>query len=84
MSDTGVSFEDASASNTLVGWVPEDGGRGTWKIITSSLFTVIICTWTAIRPRIHVTRRLRTVHKFYQLVKIIFAPEMVYLESLQE
>ena len=84
MVDTTVSLEDAAANNSLVGWVPEDGGRGTWKIITSSLFTVIICTWTAIHPRIHVTRRLRNVHKFYQLVKIIFAPEMVCLESLQE
>lgn len=67
-----------------VGWIPEDTSRGTWTIITSSLFTIIICTWTAIHPRIHVARRLRNTHKFYQLVKAILAPEMVCLESLQE
>jgi hypothetical protein len=68
----------------LVGWVPEDTNRGTWTIITSSLFTIIICTWTAIHPRTHVSRRLRNTHKFCQLVKALLAPEMVCLESLQE
>lgn len=57
---------------------------GTWTIITSCFFTILISTWTAIHPRIHVNRRLRNAHKFLQLVKAIMAPEMVCLESLQE
>ncbi|QPC70229.1 hypothetical protein HYE68_000981 [Fusarium pseudograminearum] len=73
-----------SAVTELVGWVPEDANRGTWSLITSCLFTIAICTWTAIHPRIHVSRRLRLKHKFYQLIKAILAPEMVCLESLQE
>jgi hypothetical protein len=73
------------ASETkLVGWVPEDATRGTWSLVTSCLFTIAICTWTAIHPRIHVSRPLRHRHKFYQLVKAVLAPEMVCLESLQE
>lgn len=73
-----------TAATELVGWVPEDGDRGTWTIIVSCLFTVVICTWTAIHPRVHTTRRLRRVHKFFQLVKSLLAPELVCLESLQE
>ncbi|KAK0622629.1 hypothetical protein B0T14DRAFT_514169 [Immersiella caudata] len=79
-----MSQEQLLNTTGLVGWVPEDTTRGTWTIITSSLFTIIICTWTAIHPRTHVSRRLRNTHKFHQLVKAILAPEMVCLESLQE
>ncbi|KAF5631373.1 uncharacterized protein FTJAE_7935 [Fusarium tjaetaba] len=73
-----------STETEFVGWVPEDSNRGTWSLITSCLFTIAICTWTAIHPRIHVSRQLRHQHKFYQLVKAVLAPEMVCLESLQE
>nr|CEG05131.1 unnamed protein product [Fusarium clavum] len=77
-------MSNKSTEIKLVGWVPEDTNRGTWSLITSCLFTIAICTWTAIHPRVHVSRRLRHRHKFYQLVKAILAPEMVCLESLQE
>ncbi|SCN86819.1 uncharacterized protein FFM5_04026 [Fusarium fujikuroi] len=65
-----------STETEFVGWVPEDSNRGTWSLITSCLFTIAICTWTAIHPRIHVSRQLRHQHKFYQLVKAVLAPEM--------
>ncbi|KAF5684426.1 hypothetical protein FCIRC_3975 [Fusarium circinatum] len=65
-----------STEAEFVGWVPEDSNRGTWSLITSCLFTIAICTWTAIHPRIHVSRQLRHQHKFYQLVKAVLAPEM--------
>ncbi|CVL10974.1 hypothetical protein FPRO06_07955 [Fusarium proliferatum] len=73
-----------STETEFVGWVPEDSNRGTWSLITSCLFTIAICTWTAIHPRIHASRQLRHRHKFYQLVKAVLAPEMICLESLQE
>lgn len=69
---------------TLVGWVTEGSNRGTWDIIDSCFLTILICTWTAIHPRIHVIRRLRNTHKILQLVKTLLAPEMVCLESMQE
>lgn len=68
----------------LVGWVTQGSNRGTWDIITSCFLTILICTWTAIHPRIHVISRLRNTHKALQLVKTLLAPEMVCLESLQE
>lgn len=73
-----------NTANTLVGWTSESPGRGTWAIISSCLFTIFICTWTAIHPRVHTNHRLLRLHKLAQLVKTILAPEMVCLESLQE
>lgn len=69
---------------TIVGWVAQGSNRGTWDIIVSCFLTILICTWTAIHPRIHVTRRLRNTHKIMQLLKTLLAPEMVCLESMQE
>ncbi len=68
----------------LIAWVPEENNHGSLSIITSSLSTIIICTWTAIHPRTYVSRTLRNAYKLCQLVKAILAPEMVCLESLQE
>lgn len=72
------------SGDILVGWTNQGADRGTWDIITSSLFTILICTWTVIHPRVHAERRLRNAHKMCQLVKMLLAPEMVCLESLQE
>lgn len=72
------------SNETLVGWTPEDGTRGSWSIIISSLFTIIACTWTVLHPRIHVDRSLRRLHKACQLSKQILAPELETIEALQE
>lgn len=71
-------------NETFVGWVPEDGNRGSWSIIRSSLITMIACTWTVLHPRIHVDRKLRRLHKACQLSKQILAPELETIEALQE
>lgn len=75
---------NSTSSDALVGWTAEPDGRGTWVIITTSLTTILLCTWTAIHPRAHTDRRIVRRHKLAQLVKAILAPEMVCLESLQE
>lgn len=75
---------NATSVADMVGWMPESDGRGTFTIITSCFFTIIICTWTVIHPRVHTSHRLAMLHKFLQLVKTIIAPEMVCIESLQE
>ena len=82
--DTISNTTNTTSSNTLVGWTPESTGRGTLDIILSCFITILICTWTAIHPRIHTPRKLARLHKLLQLVKTILAPEMVCLESLQE
>ncbi|KAI8722591.1 hypothetical protein NCS52_00403200 [Fusarium sp. LHS14.1] len=84
MSGSTDPLVNSTDPSRLIGWVPEDTNRGTWSIISSCFFAILICTWTAIHPRVHVSRRIHHAHKFYQLVKAILAPEMVCLESLQE
>ncbi|KAK8164189.1 hypothetical protein IWX90DRAFT_415979 [Phyllosticta citrichinensis] len=75
---------NGTSANDLTGWVPESSGRGTMDIITSCFFTILICTWTVIHPRVLTTQRIARLHKLAQLVKTILAPEMICLESLQE
>ena len=79
-----VNITNPTSAHELVGWTPESLGRGTWDIISSCFFTILICTWTAIHSRIHVSIYLARLHKLFQLVKTTLAPEMVCLESLQE
>jgi hypothetical protein len=71
-------------NNDLVGWMPEGNDRGTWKVVTTSILTITICTWTVLHPRIHVGRKLQRAHKACQLVKQVFAPELESIEALQE
>ncbi|KAF2107829.1 hypothetical protein BDV96DRAFT_672646 [Lophiotrema nucula] len=78
-----------TSSNTtyqdeLAGWTPESNDRGSWKIIVTSLLTIIICTWTVLHPRIHVGRKLRRVHKACQFIKQVSAPELETIEATQE
>lgn len=75
---------NTTASDELVGWVPQNAGRGTLDILWTCFLTILACTWTAIHPRIHISRRLARWHKAMQLIKMLLAPEMVCLESLQE
>jgi hypothetical protein len=79
-----VSSFNASTSSELVGWVEEEPIRGTYSILRSSLLTILICTWTAIHPRIHSSKSLWHWHKGLVFVKMILCPEMVCIEALQE
>lgn len=81
---TWISNQTQADPNGLVGWVPQNAGRGTLDIIWSCFLTILICTWTTIHPRIHTSSRVARWHKGLQLVKMLLAPEMVCLESLQE
>jgi hypothetical protein len=75
-----------TALNTEIApsWVPEPEGRGTWKLLYSCVFTLILCVWTAIHLNIppagetwiqHCTRKLKWV-----LIGI-FVPEIVVCEA---
>jgi hypothetical protein len=75
-----------TALNTEIApsWVPEPEGRGTWKLLYSCVFTLILCVWTAIHLNIppagetwiqHCTRKLKWV-----LIGI-FVPELVVCEA---
>lgn len=48
------------------------------------LFTIILCTWVVIHPRVHKRPLLRRLHKIVLFLKAIIAPEFIAVEGLQE
>jgi hypothetical protein len=68
----------------LVGWVLESPGRGTLSLIITCLFTIFLCTWVVIHPRVYKRPLLRLLHKVALFLKTIIAPEFIAVEGLQE
>jgi len=60
-------------------WVPEPLVRGTFSILLSCLFTLVLCVWTAVHLNIPAYKK-ETEQKWRKmkwLVIALFAPEMV-------
>ncbi|RAK75789.1 uncharacterized protein BO72DRAFT_487276 [Aspergillus fijiensis CBS 313.89] len=68
----------------LVGWIPENSGRGTLSLLTSCLTTLFLCTWVVIHPRVHASTRHSFFHKVALFLKTLIAPEFIAVEGLQE
>lgn len=68
----------------LVGWVPENSGRGTLSLISTCLLTIFLCTWVVIHPRVYERQLYATLHKLALFLKAILAPEFIAVEGLQE
>ncbi|RAH44994.1 uncharacterized protein BO95DRAFT_482862 [Aspergillus brunneoviolaceus CBS 621.78] len=68
----------------LVGWIPENSGRGTLSLLTSCLTTLFLCTWVVIHPRVHASMRHSFFHKVALFLKTLIAPEFIAVEGLQE
>ncbi|PYI25935.1 hypothetical protein BP00DRAFT_467496 [Aspergillus indologenus CBS 114.80] len=68
----------------LVGWIPENSGRGTLSLLTSCLTTLFLCTWVVIHPRVHASPRHSVFHKLALFLKTLLAPEFIAVEGLQE
>lgn len=73
-----------TGSDKLVGWVPENSGRGTLSLLWTCLLTTFLCTWVVIHPRIDKRKRLRVLHKIALTAKTIIAPELIAVEGAQE
>ncbi|KAL8650500.1 MAG: hypothetical protein Q9226_005118 [Calogaya cf. arnoldii] len=71
-------------SDTTVGWVEESDGRGTLGLIITCLFTIFLCTWVVIRPRVCRRPLIRVLHKIALFLKTLIAPEFIAVEGLQE
>ena len=74
----------SSTAKTYAGWVDEAPGRGTLGLIISCLFTIFLCTWVVIHPRVCKRPLLRVLHKFALFSNAIIAPEFIAVEGLQE
>lgn len=74
----------SSTTKASVGWVAESSGRGTLGLIISCLFTIFLCTWVVIHPRVCHSPLLRLLHKVALFLKALIAPEFIAVEGLQE
>ena len=66
MALTGITVDDQTPlpdTRPYVGWVDESSGRGTLGLIITCLFTIFLCTWVVIHPRITKRPLLRVLHK---------------------
>lgn len=79
-----VGCSAAPTSTALVGWVVESSGRGTLTLIVTSLFTIFLCTWVVIHPRVCKGRFVAGLYKGALFFKATLAPEFIAVEGLQE
>ncbi|KAL8893205.1 MAG: hypothetical protein Q9192_005498 [Flavoplaca navasiana] len=86
MASSSPSVEDHAPvpSETTVGWVEESDGRGTLGLIITCLFTIFLCTWVVIHPRVCKRPLIRVSHKIALFLKALIAPEFIAVEGLQE
>ncbi|KAL8992313.1 MAG: hypothetical protein Q9169_007197 [Polycauliona sp. 2 TL-2023] len=68
-------------------FVPEPGGRGTWSLLYSCIFTLALCVWTAIHPNLpnlgtSQTQKYR--FKALWVLVAIFAPEVGVLTAFKQ
>lgn len=81
---SGCSSSPSSTAQALVGWVLESPGRGTIGLIVTCLFTIFLCTWVVIHPRVYNRPLIQKLHKVTLFLKTILAPEFIAVEGLQE
>ena len=81
-----TAANDSRSSTPIgrVGWMDESPGRGTLGLIMTCLFTIFLCTWVVIHPRVSKQPVLHRLHKIALSLKAIIAPEFIAVEALQE
>jgi hypothetical protein len=68
-------------------WVPDPGGRGTWDLLYSCLFTLLLCVYTAIHlnvPPLNETKFFFWLRKTKWVSIAAFAPEIVVVTALNQ
>ncbi len=59
-------------------WVPDPDNRGTWSLLYSCIFTLVLCVWTAIHlnvPSYHESQLCQWLRKLKWVLLAIIAPE---------
>ncbi|PMD24376.1 hypothetical protein NA56DRAFT_643584 [Hyaloscypha hepaticicola] len=82
MSTTSCSTCDTKPAS--VGWVYESSGRGTLTLVNTCLFTIFLCNWVVIHPRVYKRRLFTALYKISLFIKAVLAPELIAVEGLQE
>ena len=60
-------------------WVPDPDNRGTWSLLYSCVFTLVLCVWTAIHlnvPSYHESHISQWLRKLKWVLLAIIAPEL--------
>ena len=60
-------------------WVPDPDNRGTWSLLYSCVFTLVLCVWTAIHlnvPSYHESQISQWLRKLKWVVLAVIAPEL--------
>ena len=60
-------------------WVPDPDNRGTWSLLYSCVFTLVLCVWTAIHlnvPSYHESQMSQWLRKLKWVLLAIIAPEL--------
>jgi hypothetical protein len=68
-------------------WVDDPSGRGTWNLLYSCGFTLVLCVWTSIHlnvPPPHESAWLAWRRKMKWVVIALFAPEAVVFTAFQQ
>ena len=65
-------------TNIAPPWVPDPDNRGTWSLLYSCVFTLVLCVWTAIHlnvPSCHESKISQWLRKLKWVLLAIIAPE---------
>lgn len=68
-------------------WVADADSRGTWTLLYSCVFTLVLCVWTAVHlniPGPDETQRSQFLRKAKYMVLAIFAPEITVYMAWQQ
>lgn len=68
-------------------WVADPSGRGTWSLLYSCIFTLVLCVWTSIHlnvPPSDDSAARSWARKVKWLVIALFAPEIVVFAAFQQ
>lgn len=81
----GPAYNSMNNSSMLQGWTPQPNGRGTIDIIWSNIFTIFLCSWSALclnlpAPGDSAFRKFR--RKIYLTGLGILGPEFILLLAL--
>ena len=73
--------QNFTASHTDIAppWVPDPDNRGTWSLLYSCVFTLVLCVWTAVHlnvPSYHESKISQWLRKFKWVLLAIIAPEL--------
>ncbi|KAI5850544.1 hypothetical protein DFP73DRAFT_539860 [Morchella snyderi] len=76
----------ANITESKVSWTPEPKERGTWGILSTCIFTLIICIWTVIHDDVIVngTPFSRLLSKVQWMLYAFLAPESVIISAYKQ